>query len=339
MAKVFLTGGSGFIGWHVVKALVARGDQVTCLVRNHSLLARLQPLGVRLVYGDVTNLESLRSTIAGSEIVYHVAGRITALHAAEYYRVNADGARNVAQACAEQPSPPVLVWVSSLAAAGPAVDGRPRTEDDPLRQVSHYGRSKRAGEMAVEKFADRVPISIIRPPLVFGEADRTGFDMVQPISRFRLHLLPGLARYRVSLIHATDLANLLILAAQRGARLVPSQPGSPPSSQGYYFAAGPEDILYADLGRMIRTVLKRRVVLVLPVPTPVVYTVATGAELFSQICRKPLNLNIDRVRVFAAGSWLCSPQRAIDQLGFRVETPLIERWRQTIAWYREAGWL
>ena len=147
MAEVLVSGGSGFIGWHVAQALLARGDRVTCLVRKRSQVGRLQALGVRLVYGDILEPESLRHAVAGSQIVYHVAGCIAALHAAEYYRINAEGVHNVAQACAAQPSPPVLVWVSSLAAAGPAIDGRPRTEDDPPVQLSHYGRSKRAARI------------------------------------------------------------------------------------------------------------------------------------------------------------------------------------------------
>jgi nucleoside-diphosphate-sugar epimerase len=362
MTKVLVTGASGFIGSHLATALVARGDEVTCLVRRSSQVEPLRALKVHLAYGDVTDPDSLRGAIAGKQVVYHVAGCTKALRRAQLYQVNAQGAYNVARTCAEQATPPVQVLVSSLAAAGPALRGRPRTEADRPIQVSQYGRSKRAGERAAEAFADRVPTTIVRPPIVFGEADRDGLELFRPIARFAVHLVPGLARNRFSLVHADDLVNLLILAAQRGTRLPPqrlSENGDrhPPScrraepntqrtgasprfrSQGYYFAACEQNPAYADLGRMIGAALGRRRVLVLLAATPVMWAAAAGTEIMARVLRRPFILNFDKVREAAAGSWVCSAQKAIDELGYSVGAPLGERLRQTAEWYRRQGWL
>ncbi|NLF07179.1 MAG: NAD-dependent epimerase/dehydratase family protein, partial [Pirellulaceae bacterium] len=130
MAKVLVTGASGFVGTHLVEALAERGDEVTCLVRKSSRLGTLRRLKFQLVYGDVTDRDSLAPAVAGRQIVYHIAGCTQALRPSQYYRVNRWGVANVAQVCAGQDSPPVLVTVSSLAAAGPAIDGRPKTETD-----------------------------------------------------------------------------------------------------------------------------------------------------------------------------------------------------------------
>jgi nucleoside-diphosphate-sugar epimerase len=364
MARVLVTGASGFIGFHLTEALAARGDEVTCLVRRSSQVERLRPLGVRLAYGDVTDAASVLTAVRGQQTVYHVAGCIVSVRTADFYRANTLGPQNVAVACAAQTTPPVLVQVSSLAAAGPACHGRMRTEADRPIQVSHYGRSKRAGERAAERFADRVPITVVRPPIVIGEADRLGLEMFRMIDRFGLHLVPGLARYHYSIIHAADLVNLLLLAAERGRRLQPAAQNGhaapldvgrsltpsclgrseTPSyntmrTPGYYFAAGHEHPAYADLGRMIAAALGRRRVLLLPTSRPVMWAVAAGTHLLMKIRQQPLYFNLDKFEEASAGSWLCSPQAAEDELGFRVDVPLSERIRQTAEWYRREKWL
>jgi dihydroflavonol-4-reductase len=339
MAKVLVTGASGFIGFHLTEALAARGDEVTCLVRRSSQVERLRALGVRLAYGDVTDAESVLAAVRGQEVVFHAAGIIVAVRTADFYRANALGPQNVAAACAAQTTPPVLVQVSSVAAAGPACQERMRTEADRPIQVSHYGRSKRAGERAAERFADRVPVTVVRPPIVIGEGDRLGLEMFRMIGRFGLHLVPGLARYHYSIIHAADLVRLLLLAAERGTRLQAAGQDGQSRPLGYYFAACDEHPAYADLGRMIGAALGRRRVLLIPTSRPVMWAVAAGTHLLMKILRQPLYFNLDKFEEAAAGSWLCSPQAAIEELGFRVDVPLCQRLRQTAEWYRREGWL
>ena len=340
MADVLVTGASGFIGFHLAQAAIARGDRVTCLVRKTSAIDRLALLGVSTAYGDVADRESLCAAVAGKAVVYHVAGCTKALHVRQFYQVNAEGPRNVAEACARQPNPPVLVTVSSLAAAGPSTADRPRVETDPLRPVSHYGRSKKAGELGARQYADRVPITILRPPIVFGEWDRQGATLFQTVDRMGIHLVAGLKAHRYSLIHAADLAGALILAAQRGTRLAPPGCTDPRcAARGVYFVAAEEQVSYGQLGRLVGEALGRRRVWNLPVGMGCVWAVACGVDLTGQLLGRPLYLNLDKAREVTAGSWTCSPQAAIDELGFSVGAPLLERLRQTAAWYREAGWL
>jgi nucleoside-diphosphate-sugar epimerase len=231
------------------------------------------------------------------------------------------------------------VCVSSLAATGPAADGRPRIATDPPGPVSHYGRSKRAGEQAAAAFADRVPITIIRPPMVFGEGDRASLPLYTMIARWGIHLVPGRGRNRVSLVHAADLAELMILAAQRGTRIKPPGAADARPGRGYYFAACPEAPAYADLGQMIGAAVGRSRVKLLRVATPLVWMVAAAGSALARIRRRPAYMNLDRVREVMAGSWLCSPQAAIEELGFSVKASLADRLRQTAAWYRQEGWL
>jgi nucleoside-diphosphate-sugar epimerase len=336
--KVLVTGANGFIGTHLVKTLLAQGDDVTCLVRKTSDIERLESLGASIKYADVTDAESLQSPLRNKQVVYHVAGCTMTLRRRQFYDVNQMGTRNIAQLCARQANPPTLIYVSSLAAVGPAIDGKPRTEADPPVQVSHYGRSKWAGEGEVAKFADRVPTTIIRPPIVLGEADRMGLEMFKSVWRYRVHVIPGFRNPRFSLIHADDLVRLMALAASRGTRIQPDDLEGSRSAAGHYFAACEQHPTYAELGRMIARAMDRRV-LPLPLLKPVVWTVATTTEAVSQVIRRPLYLNLDKAHEVTAGSWLCSSQAAIEQLGFSVAAPLEDRLRQTAQWYRRHKWL
>ncbi len=340
MARVLVTGASGFVGYHLVQALRARGDEVTCLVRKTSRVEQLEPLGVRLAYGDVADGDGLSHAVAGAEVVFHAAGCTTALDRREYFAVNAEGTRRIAQACAEQATPPVLVVVSSLAAAGPSPGDRPRTEEDPPQPVSAYGRSKLAAEHEARRFADRVPVTIVRPPFVMGERDAKGVEVYRAVRRLGVHANAGLAVHRFSLIHAADLAQALILAAQRGKRL--SAAGDSPQhydSTGIYFAACDEQPSYLELGRWIAAEVGRPRAWMLRVPSPIVWLIGTCNELIGRLRGKPLALNLDKVREALAGSWVCSTERARRELGFQVAVPLSERIRQTARWYLEHGWI
>ena len=150
MGKALVTGASGFIGGQLVRELLARGHDVVGLVRRTAAAEPLQSLGARIVAGDVTVPESLAEAVADVDTVYHLAGAIRARNAADFLRVNANGVSNMLRACRRRISPPTVVLVSSLAAAGPST-GRPRSEEDRATPVSHYGRSKLAGESAARR--------------------------------------------------------------------------------------------------------------------------------------------------------------------------------------------
>jgi nucleoside-diphosphate-sugar epimerase len=341
MSRVLVTGGTGFIGSKLVERLVERGDDVTCLVRSSSKRDALEPLGVRFALGDTRDPSAVRSAVQGSEVVYHLAGLVTAFRPQDLMQVNAEAFRNVVAACADCTTPPTLVSVSSLAAAGPSPLDRPRTESDPAAPVSHYGRAKRAAEQIAEQYADRVPITIVRPPIVFGEGDINMRNVFRSIFRWGIHVALGVARSHYSLIHVSDLVDAMVLCGDRGARLEPaSSPARDGSPRGYYFVAMDEQPTFADLGLLIGRSLGRSSVRVLRSSGPVfLWSAAALAETISRVRGQPYIFNFDKAREAVAGHWICSSQAIRRDLGYAPATPFFDRLRQTADWYRQKNWI
>jgi nucleoside-diphosphate-sugar epimerase len=336
MSKCLVTGASGFIGAHLVQALVARGDDVACLVRKSSRLEALAGLPIRFVYGDVTQPDALPAAVAECDVIYHMAGLTKALTRAALDRVNVGGTINLMQAAAASASPPVVVLVSSLAAVGPSVDGVPREPHDPCQPVSNYGRGKLAGERAAAELADRVPLTILRPPTVIGEGDTLSLSLFRSVALFRIHLVPGYRTKCYSMIHASDLAQCAIAAAERGKRV---EAGNHASGVGIYYPADAEMPTFAEYGRLIARGFGRSGVFCIPTPLAAAWVTGAMGELLGQILRRPASMNFDKAREASAGNWICSPQSAVEDLGFRPAAPLADRFRQTCEWYRREGWV
>jgi len=335
MTRVLITGASGFIGSQLTQRLAARGDEVTCLVRPTSRCEHLRRLGVGFAMGDVRDAEAVRAAVAGVDVVYHLAGVASALRSADLLEVNAMAFRNVVAGCAAAVQPPTLVSVSSLAAAGPSPADRPRTESDPASPVSNYGRAKRAAELIAQEYAAQVPITIVRPPIVFGQGDFQLRNVFRSIARFGIHLALGVGGSRYSLIHVDDLVDALVLCAERGQRLLP-EPGEDSAPRGYYFVATDEQPTFAELGLLIGQCLGRQRVRIWRSSGPtLLWPAAALAEVVARLRREPYIFNFDKAREASAGNWTCSSQTIRRELGFTSTVPIFDRLRQTADWYRQ----
>lgn len=343
MAKVLITGATGFIGPHLARVLQEAGAHVVCMRRASSNVGRLQELDVEFVTADVTQTNSLPAALRGIDHVLHLAGVVKAFRRADFDRVNVAGTRNLVEAASRQATPPDVIVVSSLAAAGPAAAERHLTESDPARPVSVYGHSKRAGELEAIALADKVPVSIIRPPIVFGEGDRDVFQMFKPIRQHGLHVVAGSPEPPFSFIYAGDLATAITTVAARGER-IPAEAATSPTAEaaaggGIYYAAHQEHPTYVEMGSLIAAALETEKLRVLKMPLALAWMAAAGSELVSRIMRKPSILNFDKIREARAGGWSCSPEKIRKQLGWQPAASLAERLQQTAHWYYEQGWL
>jgi nucleoside-diphosphate-sugar epimerase len=306
-------------------------------VRATSHIDELQSTGAQLVTGDVTDPAVIGRALALSQagIVFHLAGLTKAMRTDDFLRVNAGGVESVAAACADHTYKPVLVVVSSLAAAGPCAVDRPRVESDSPTPVSNYGRSKLAGEQVAARYAGVLPISIVRPPIVFGPDDRGMLEMFRPIARWGIHAVPGRGERRFSLIHVADLVEGLLLAAEKGERLHPN--GSP--GQGVYFMAADDYPTYAELGQAMAIALGKKRATVVRLPGPLVKLAGLCGDAMTRIRQRPAWVNSDKMTEALAGSWMCSSAKARSQLGWFPAATLAERLHETAQWYYQAKWL
>ncbi len=338
MVRVLVTGANGFIGLQLVESAGSTRRSGALFSSPKSNIEPLRQLGVELWVGDVTVPEELPAATAGVEAVYHLAGLTAANSLTAYCRVNEAGMQNVMDACARQTTPPTVVLVSSLSAAGPTNDReRLRTEGDPPRPISRYGKSKRAGELAAEKRASDVPITIVRPPIVLGPGDRTGVALFRNVRRFRSFVVIGSGR-RLSVIHVSDLVGALIAAADRGERL-PAPIAQADAGHGYYFVAADEHPMFAELARMVACTVGRPHARAIRMPSALLWTAGGVGEAIGQLTRRARYLNLDRAREVAAGHWICSAEKARRDLGFVPGAPLPQRIAETTQWYRNHGWI
>ena len=334
---MLVTGASGFIGRHLVRRLIERGDRVSCLVRATSRIDELRSSGAQPIVGDATDRAGIERALAESQavVVFHLAGLLRAVRTADFARVNAGGVESVAAACANRAERPVLIVVSSLAAAGPCAGDQPRVEGDSPAPVSAYGRSKLAGELTASRHAGEMEITLVRPAIVFGPGDRGVLEMFRPIARWGVHVVPGRQERRVSLIHVADLVALLLLTAEKGERLRPD--GAP--GQGIYFIAAQEYPTYAELGQAMARALGRKRARVVHMPGPLVRLVGLCGDALGRVRQRPGWVNSDKIAEALAGSWTCASAKARRQLGWSPAATLADRLRETAQWYRQAGWL
>jgi nucleoside-diphosphate-sugar epimerase len=335
MKKALVTGASGFIGSTLIEELSRRGYDVYGLLRKTSLLSNLESLKFTRVDGDLSDVGSLKKAVAGMDYVFHVAGIVRATHPDVLTRYNAEGTKNLAEAVASHGAGlERLVYISSLAAGGPARSlDQPRTEADPANPVSLYGESKLQGERELLKFRERFPISIIRPPMVYGPRDKDVFTVIQTVSRRLMPLIRGRTRdgsKYYSLIHARDLCQGIILAAE-------ADTGQVPSGEVFYLTDGGV-YTYRELLLSMARALNVRPFSV-SVPEPVVTALAKTLSMLGRLTGKSFPLSVDKLNEIRPDYWICSNDKARSMLGFEPELNLSVGMNDAIRWYKAQKWI
>jgi len=219
--KVFVTGATGFIGGRVARKLLQRGDQVTALVRSSQDAAVLQAAGARTVLGDITQRESLRDGMQGSDVVYHIAGwyEIGSSDRAQAEAINVTGTRNVLSLAFEL-GVPKIVYTSTVAIYGDT-HGVLVTEKTPISSSGEfktlYDLTKWMAHQEAEHWITQgAPITIVMPGVVYGPGD-TGYvnELMRAWQQGLLAVMPG-PEFTITLTHVDDIADGHLLAADKG---------------------------------------------------------------------------------------------------------------------------
>ncbi len=318
-----VTGASGFIGSHLVEALVPRDWRVRCLVRKTSRLKWIPTDDVTLINGAIeTAGEELDRAVRGVSYVFHLAGLTSATDDSQYMTVNVDGTRNIVDAMQRCAPDALLIFCSSLSAGGPARKTRPVNETDPAEPISAYGRSKLAAEEIVS--ASGLDYAIVRPPAVYGPRDvdiLAAFKMA--IRGIALRVAP--AGQRLSMIHAEDLARGLLRAAEGEGR-------------GRYYMTDGMIHTYESITEQIARAVGRSVHII-GVPISVAAMAATADRLRGSLLgSKPL-LTPDRILELSQPDWTCDDTFARLDIDYESSITLPDGLRATAEWYRSAGWL
>jgi 2-alkyl-3-oxoalkanoate reductase len=324
-----VTGGSGFLGSHVVERLARAGRPVRALVRKTSDTTFLRTLpNVELAEGAIDDAQSVRAAARGVTGIVHAAGLIKAKSPDEFMRTNRGGTETLVEAALENRTTlKRFVLVSSLAALRPSQgDGLPIPEDCEPRPVTDYGRSKLFAERAALAKKDEMSLVIVRPPAIYGPRDREILAFFKSI-KFGVLPLLGSTQNKVSMIYGSDC----------GAACVAALDADVPSGSVYHVDDGGAHTM-EELIRLSEAAMGQRARFRFHLPRRLVETAAFGAELYGRATNKAVMLTRDKLNELFE-TWVCDSSRARRDLGWKPEVPFEVGITRTVAWYREAGWL
>lgn len=327
--RVLVTGGSGFLGSHVVEALGRKGHEAVCLVRKTSDTSFLKEKGVELREGAIDAHDSLADAVKGIDAIVHCAGVVKARTYDDFERVHAGG--TVALARAAQKHAPNLrrfVHVSTAGVMGAVAKGHRHVEDAEPNPATSYSRSKLAGERALLELSGELPITVIRPPAIYGPRDREIFAFFQMVKWTKMAIRFGGAMKTMSLVYAEDCADACVRAIDADV----------PSGSKYFVEDG-ATYTFEDMAHAIAAGFGITLLGTPALPEGIVRAAAMTSELLGKATGKVMIFTRDKLPELLMEHFAVDGAAARRDLGWSPTTAFPEGAKKTAAWYVEKGWL
>jgi len=326
--NTLVTGGTGFVGSHLVRVLLERGEQVRCLVRSTSRRDNLAGLDIEFVTGDLRALDSLREAVKGARVVYHCAAdyRLWSKYPDEMYQSNVEGSNNLMQAAFDEGVERV-VYTSTVGCLGLNENGTPANEDTPVTiddMIGHYKRSKYLAEEKVREWAARgLPVVIVNPSTPVGELDIKPTPTGKIIVDFLRGKMFGYVDTGMNLIDVRDCAEGHVLAAEKG-------------RVGERYILGGGNVTLKEIFDMLASVTDVRSP-TMKVPHWVAETYARLENIWSlNVARREPDVPLESVRMSRHKMWFDS-SKAIRELRLS-QNPVEGALERAVNWFRENGY-
>lgn len=330
--RILITGASGFIGSYVVEEALARGMETWAAVRGSSSLRYLRDNRIHLIELDLSDKETLKRQLSGHvfDYVVHAAGVTKCLHERDFFTVNTEGTRHLAEALLELEMPiKRFVYLSSLSVYGAIKEHAPHEEinerDMPCPNTA-YGRSKLEAEKYLESLGTRLPYVILRPTGVYGPRERDYFLMAKSITR-HVDFAVGYRRQDITFVYVADVTQAIFLALDHGK-----------TGRKYFLTDGGvyQSRTFSDL---LRAALGNPWWIRVTAPLWVLRVVTSVNEAITKITGKPSALNNDKYHILKQRNWKCDIRPAMEELGYRPRFNLEEGVNLAVAWYKNNNWL
>ncbi len=321
-ATVLVTGASGFIGSHVVDALLKHHCTVHCLVRRTSDLRWLDRTKVQIHYGNLEGDFSLQECLQNTDYVFHCAGLTIAKTRQEFFRVNATACKSLYEQCVQYGKQlKGIVHISSLASVGPAQPNQPVDENTPTRPLTYYGKSKLAGEEIALQFSSSLPLVILRPPVVYGPRESNFFSFIDGIAK-GWNLKIGSENRVLSLIYITDLVQAMLRAAV-----------CPSSGNAVYFITDGNCYPWEDVVDTAAQILKVRPRSI-RIPDGLLIFIGLFLEFISIYQKKAPLLDSQRIIDIRQSTWTASSEKFFDHFEFQPQYDLQKGLEETLNWHK-----
>jgi nucleoside-diphosphate-sugar epimerase len=322
--KIFVTGGTGFIGNHLLRYLSGHKDlEIYVLVSDSKRRDIFRANNIHFLEGNLFSVPRLPEDI---ECVYHLAGLTKASKSGDYYTVNQKGTASLFTSLVSQKIFSRVIFLSSLAAGGPSLNKEPVRESDPPHPVNAYGRSKLKAEEEALKVKDRFPVIILRAGGVYGAGD-TDFLYYFKLVKMGLLCSLGFRPRPGSLCYIKDLVRVLLMVLRADV-----------ASGEIFNIADPKPYVWEDLGRAAANTLGKKLRRVI-VPEAAALLWAMGSDLIGRLARRPSALNLDKYKILKQTYWVADVSKAREKLGFETRYSLQEAIDETIEWYVQNAWL